>query len=71
MQQIVVNVPDGQYDFFTQLLEKLSFEIVENNPVSLTSDEKEGILDAIAEIEAGESVTFEEFKEELKQWTTK
>ncbi len=71
MQQIVVNVPDAQYDFFTQLLEKLSFEIAESNPVSLTSDEKEGILDAIAEMGAGESVTFEEFKEELKQWTTK
>jgi len=71
MEQITINVPASQLEFVTQLLHKLSLEIVpQKKQDGLTDEQYQSLLKAQQQIRQGKSLTTEELRQKVESWLT-
>ncbi len=68
MAQITVNIPDGKYEFFMELFQKLGL----NTSIDFPSMTKEQIIEqailAEKEIEQGKTIPHDQLVKEYKKW---
>ncbi|MFT5617702.1 MAG: hypothetical protein ACI85I_000927 [Arenicella sp.] len=62
MKRFTVEVPENQVSFFTQLLQNLRFEVLENKEEILSEEQHKRLNHSISQIENGEAMNMSEFK---------
>ena len=70
MEQILVNVPSDQLAFVTQLLQKLSLEIVPLYDDDLTDWQRQQLDEALQQAKEGKTISTAQLKEKANQWLT-
>ncbi len=71
MKKITVEVPENQVTFFAQLLQNLSFKIIETEEEILSEEQHKRLDHSISQIENGESMNMSEFKKKTETWFKK
>lgn len=70
MEQILINVPSDQMAFVTQLLQKLSLEVVHIYDDELTLGQREQLAEALQQAKEGRTITTQQLKEKANRWLT-
>lgn len=71
MKRFTVEVPENQVSFFTQLLQNLRFEVLENKEEILSEEQHKRLDHSISQIENGEAMNMSEFKKRTETWFEK
>ncbi len=66
MKQVVLNIPDSNYEFFMELMKKLNFITVDSNDEEVPKEVQEMVLERLRTSKREELVTWEEVKSKLK-----
>ena len=66
MKQVVLNIPDSNYEFFMELMKKLNFITVDSNDEEVPKEVQEMVLERLRTSKREELVTWEEVKSILK-----
>lgn len=70
MTQIIVDVPEDQIAFVTQLLQKLSLQVHHPSDEELTEWQRERLLASLQQVKEGKVMTTEQLREKTKKWLT-
>jgi hypothetical protein len=66
MKQVILNIPDGNYDFFMELLKKLNFTAIETSDEEIPKEVQEMVLERLRTSKRENLVTWEDVKSKLK-----
>jgi hypothetical protein len=66
MKQVILNIPDGNYEFFIELMEKLNFVSVESDDEEIPKEVQNMVLERLRNSKRENLVTWEEVKAKLK-----
>ena len=66
MKQVILNIPDVNYDFFMELMKKLDFISIESENEEIPEDVKRKVIERARTFDRGKALTWEEAKLRLK-----
>ena len=66
MQQVTLNIPDQQMEFFLQLVNKLGFEMNKLNEFDIPEEHKTIVRERIKTSESREQLSWKEARKQLK-----
>lgn len=66
MKQVILNIPDSNYDFFMELMKKLNFTTVDESVEEIPKEVQEMVLERLRTSKRENLVTWEEVKSKLK-----
>jgi hypothetical protein len=66
MKQVVLNIPDTNYEFFMELMKKLNFTPVEEDDADIPEEVKKMVIDRLNNSKRENLLTWEEAKAKLK-----
>ncbi len=72
MEHLLVSIPPDQFDFITQLLNKLSVQVtkVDSSDVNLTSVQYARLQESIEQAKSGKTMSTETMKSKANKWLT-
>jgi hypothetical protein len=65
MKQVILNIPDSNYDFFMELMKKLNFESVDSEDEVIPDEVKEMVLERKRTFNRDTALTWEEAQKKL------
>lgn len=66
MKQVILNIPDSNYDFFIELMKKLNFTFEDSDDEEIPKEVQEMVLERLRTSKREDMVTWEEAKAKLK-----
>lgn len=66
MKQVILNIPDSNYDFFMELMKKLNFTTADTSEEEIPKEVQEMVLERLRTSKRENLVTWEEVKLKLK-----
>jgi hypothetical protein len=66
MKQVILNIPDSNYEFFMELMSKLNFISTDADDEEIPKEVQEMVLERLRTSKREELVTWEQVKAKLK-----
>ena len=66
MKQVILNIPDSNYDFFIELMKKLNFTVADSSEEEIPKEVQEMVLERLRTSKREDMLTWEEAKVKLK-----
>jgi hypothetical protein len=66
MKQVILNIPDSNYEFFIELMKKLNFTIADSSEEEIPKEVQEMVLERLRTSKREDMLTWEEAKAKLK-----
>ena len=66
MKQVILNIPDNNYEFFMELMKKLNFITTDQEETQVPEDVKKMVMDRLNNSKRENLVTWEEAKTKLR-----
>ena len=66
MKQVILNIPDSNYDFFIELMKKLNFNPIDSSDDEIPEDIQQKVLERVKHSNREELLTWQEVKSKLR-----